>query len=159
MLIRSRSLIVDGSGTGYLKTVCDYVHLNPIRARLLLPRQRLSEYRWSSWPQYLKAPGKRPAWMRVDRLMGEWSVQEDSVREGRELEEGMEQCKELEWSRKNGDWKRLRRGWCFGPKEFREALLEKIGEKKGRQHHGQELDQSDEQKAERLVMLMLKGEG
>src|SRR6266480_7862915 len=26
---RYKSLIVDGSGTGYLKTVCDYVHLNP----------------------------------------------------------------------------------------------------------------------------------
>ena len=26
---RYKSLIVDGSGDGYLKTVCDYVHLNP----------------------------------------------------------------------------------------------------------------------------------
>src|SRR5690348_4304248 len=32
---RYKSLIVDGSGTGYLKTVCDYVHLNPVRAKLL----------------------------------------------------------------------------------------------------------------------------
>jgi putative transposase len=29
---RYKSLIVDGSGTGYLKSVCDYVHLNPVRA-------------------------------------------------------------------------------------------------------------------------------
>ena len=33
---RYKSLIVDGSGSGYLKTVCDYVHLNPVRAGLLL---------------------------------------------------------------------------------------------------------------------------
>ncbi len=26
---RYKSLIVDGSGSGYLRTVCDYVHLNP----------------------------------------------------------------------------------------------------------------------------------
>jgi REP element-mobilizing transposase RayT len=45
---RYKSLIVDGSGTGYLKTVCDYVHLNPVRARLVKPGQRLAEYRWSS---------------------------------------------------------------------------------------------------------------
>ena len=32
---RYKSLIVDGSGTGYLRTVCDYVHLNPVRAKLL----------------------------------------------------------------------------------------------------------------------------
>jgi len=28
---RYKALIVDGSGTGYFKTVCDYVHLNPVR--------------------------------------------------------------------------------------------------------------------------------
>lgn len=156
---RYKSLIVDGSGTGYLKTVCDYVHLNPIRARLLLPQQRLAEYRWSSWPEYLKAPGKRPVWLRVERLMGDWAVQQDSVHGRRELEAGLEQRKELEWSKTNGDWKRLRRGWYLGPKEFREELLEKIGQQKGRQHYGEELRQSDEQKAERLVALMLKREG
>ena len=32
---RYKALIVDGSGNGYLKTVCDYVHLNPARAKLL----------------------------------------------------------------------------------------------------------------------------
>ena len=31
---RYQALIVDGSGNGYLKTVCDYVHLNPARAGL-----------------------------------------------------------------------------------------------------------------------------
>ncbi|MCX6911726.1 MAG: transposase, partial [Verrucomicrobia bacterium] len=29
---RYKVLLVDGSGHGYLKTVCDYVHLNPARA-------------------------------------------------------------------------------------------------------------------------------
>ena len=31
---RYKALIVDGSGNGYLKTVCDYVHLNPARAQV-----------------------------------------------------------------------------------------------------------------------------
>ena len=46
---RYRSLIVDSSSNGYLRTVCDYVHLNPARAKLLSPEERLREYRWSSW--------------------------------------------------------------------------------------------------------------
>src|ERR1041385_7859516 len=29
---RYKALVVDGSGNGYLKSVCDYVHLNPVRA-------------------------------------------------------------------------------------------------------------------------------
>src|SRR5437660_12592664 len=32
---RYKALVVDGSVNGYLKTVCDYVHLNPARAKLL----------------------------------------------------------------------------------------------------------------------------
>jgi REP element-mobilizing transposase RayT len=32
---RYKALVVDGSGSGYLKTVCDYVHLNPVRAGLV----------------------------------------------------------------------------------------------------------------------------
>src|SRR2546429_638442 len=41
---RYKSLVVDGSSKGYLRTVCDYVHLNPVRAKLLSPEQKLSEY-------------------------------------------------------------------------------------------------------------------
>ena len=34
---RYKALVVEGSGNGYLRTVCDYVHLNPVRAKLLPP--------------------------------------------------------------------------------------------------------------------------
>lgn len=40
---RYKSLIVDGSGNGYLRTVCDYVHLNPVRAKLLRAGQSLRD--------------------------------------------------------------------------------------------------------------------
>ena len=38
---RYKALIVDASGNGYLRTVCDYVHLNPVRAKLLAPELSL----------------------------------------------------------------------------------------------------------------------
>src|SRR5271157_4499226 len=76
---RYKALIVDGSGNGYLKTVCDYVHLNPARARLLRPEQPLADFPWSSFPQYLGRPSQRPAWLRVDRLFGEWGLPKDSA--------------------------------------------------------------------------------
>ena len=41
---RYKSLIVDSSGSGYLRTVCDYVHLNPARAKLLKPEEPLRSY-------------------------------------------------------------------------------------------------------------------
>src|SRR5260370_42581702 len=34
---RYKALPVDGSGTGYVKSACEYVHLNPVRAHLIAP--------------------------------------------------------------------------------------------------------------------------
>jgi REP element-mobilizing transposase RayT len=48
---RYKSLMVDGSRTGYLKSVCDYVHLNPVRAGLLREPTPLESYLWSSYGQ------------------------------------------------------------------------------------------------------------
>src|SRR3974390_2706222 len=41
---RYKALPVDGSGNGYLKTACDYVHLNPARANLIAEDQPLAEF-------------------------------------------------------------------------------------------------------------------
>src|SRR6266516_2691173 len=84
---RYKSLIVDGSGNGYLRTVCDYVHLNPVRAKLLSREAPLRAYRWSSYPWYVDPPGKRPIWLRVDRLFGEMGIPKDS-KAGREYFQG-----------------------------------------------------------------------
>src|SRR5512139_3136346 len=51
-----KALVVDGSGNGYLHTVGNYVHLNPVRAMLLTLAQPLRDYPWSSYVEYLKAP-------------------------------------------------------------------------------------------------------
>ena len=75
---RYKALIVDGSGNGHLKTVCDYVHLNPVRAKLIRPGAALETFRWSSYGEYLKPAGKRPPWLRADRLLGEHGIPKDS---------------------------------------------------------------------------------
>ena len=50
---RYQAQIVEGSGSGHLKTACDYVHLNPVRAGMLKAEERLLAYRWSSLGAYL----------------------------------------------------------------------------------------------------------
>src|SRR2546426_9857665 len=74
---RYKAQLVEGSGNGYLKTACDYVHLNPVRAHLLKTEERLLAYPWSSLGAYIAAPDHRPLWIRVDRLLGENGIQED----------------------------------------------------------------------------------
>lgn len=128
---RYKALIFDGSGTGYLRTVCDYVHLNPARAGLLRPDQKLRDFRWSSWPYYLKRPSQRPVWLRVDRLLGEHGFQRDDIAGRQELENGLERRRAHEEER---EFKAIRRGWFFGGDVLRQKLLEAI-EQRGDEHH------------------------
>ena len=52
---RYKAQLVEGSSNGYLRTACDYVHLNPVRAGLLKAEERLLSYPWSSFGYYLAA--------------------------------------------------------------------------------------------------------
>lgn len=88
---RYKAQLVEGSGNGYLRTACDYVHLNPVRAHLLQPQKRLLAYPWSSFGAYLATPKHRPSWVRVDRLLGEHGIQEDTPAGRQRFEARMEQ--------------------------------------------------------------------
>jgi REP element-mobilizing transposase RayT len=125
---RYKSLIVDGSGNGYLRTVCDYVHLNPVRAKLLRPDQQLRGFAWSSWPDYLKPSEQRPRWLRVDRLLGELHIPKDSMAGREELENYLEVRRAQE---DGGELKKIRRGWCLGGETFRQELLEQARTRAG----------------------------
>ena len=150
---RYKALIVDGSGNGYLRTVCDYVHLNPARAKLVRQEESLRTYRWSSWPEYLQSPGKRPAWLRVERLLGEYLLPKDSPAGRRRLEEALEQRRGAEDGR---EYKAIRRGWFLGDEVLKKELLAQMSEKAGESHYGEELRESAEAKAERIVAEEIK---
>ncbi len=153
---RYKSLLVDGSGSGYLKTVCDYVHLNPVRARLLRPEERLQTHRWSSYRHYLQGPARRPKWLRVDRLLGEWRIRGDHAAGRRRFAAEIEARRSGE---KDEEFKPLPRGWCLGGTTFRQELLEQIAKQQGTWHYGEELVESAEGRAERLVSRALEKKG
>jgi putative transposase len=151
---RYKALIVDGSGNGYLKTVCDYVHLNPARAKLLRPEQPLRAYRWSSWPEYLKRPGKRWPWLRVGRLLGEHGIPRDSKAGRREFGRRMELRRQTEDG--SGQFKAVRRGWCLGNKAFRQELLAQMKDLVREHHYGEERAETGQERAEEMVREGLK---
>lgn len=121
---RYKSLVVDERTPGYLRTACDYVHLNPVRAGLVQADAPLSAYPWSSFPLYVSVR-RRPPWLRVDRLLGEHGIQEDSAKGRIEFQRRMEQC------RSEGESPEmlasLRRGWRLGAADFLQRLTEKLG--------------------------------
>ena len=150
---RYKAIIVDGSGDGYLKTVCDYVHLNPVRAKLIEPQQKISAYRWSSYPEYLKGPRHRKKWLRVDRLLGDWGILQDSAAGRREFEQQMELRRMTDDPK---EWNGVRRGWCLGDEAFRRELLKQMDRNLGAEHYGEERRESSEAKAERIISEELR---
>jgi hypothetical protein len=146
-------LIVDGSGSGYVKTVCDYVHLNPARARLLKPAQALRDYRWSSWPEYLKRAGQRWPWLSVGRVLGEYRIPRDSAAGRRQLEIALEERRVTE---SGADYKLVRRGWCLGADLFRQELLGQMQDRMGAEHYGVERQETTAVRAERIVAEEMK---
>jgi putative transposase len=149
---RYKALIVDGSGTGYLRTVCDYVHLNPARAKLLKQGHQLRDYPWSSYPAYLQPRSQRPAWLRVDRVFGEAGIPKDSPAGRREFFKRMELRR---WEDQPEVWKQIRRGWALGSEDFREELLEAVTTGNHECVHGEEVRASEEQRAEKMVRAEL----
>jgi len=153
---RYKALVVDGSGNGYLKRVCDYVHLNPVRAKLLKPEQPLEDFRWSSYPLYLGAPSKRPAWLRMDRLLGEWRIPKDSAAGRRVFAQGMERRRSEDL---RAEFKPVERGWCLGDEEFRCELLEQVSKVPGSSLYGEAVQEAVEARAERMLAESLKAMG
>ena len=44
---RYKAQLAEGGGNGCPRTACDWVHLNPVRTKLLAPEDRLPAYPWS----------------------------------------------------------------------------------------------------------------
>ena len=151
---RYKAISVEANGTGHLRTACDYVHLNPVRAKLIGPQERLLAYPWSSLVWYLAAADHRPAWLRVDRLLGEHGMGKDTPAARAQFEQQMEQRRQAAGGA--GEWKALRRGWCLGSEAFKARLLEQMEGRLGNHHSGALRHESTAAKAERIIAAELK---
>ena len=69
------------------------------------------------------------------------------------MEAGMEERRAEE---AGADYKRLRRGWCFGTDSFRKELLGQMKERLGAEHYGAERQETAEAQAEGIVREELK---
>lgn len=158
---RYKSLLVDGGDDFYLRVVCDYVHLNPVRAGLLSEGESLEDYVWSSFPEYLKSQRRRVGWLRVERLFGELGIRRDSGRGRREFREMMAGRSREEGHAEEELWKGIRRGWKFGADDFVERLskMGHGGEGKAAIHTSEALEETMEEKARGIVREFLKKRG
>jgi REP element-mobilizing transposase RayT len=139
---RYKAVLVESnldSDQHYLANLWDYIHLNPVRARLVDPKQGLGllNYRWSSLSQvYAIGPNRRPKWCATERGFSAFGCQ-DSIAGRREMIKRLEQraiaeeAQKCGWAVREGQSlnSTLRRGWYWGSEAFREKLLELASER------------------------------
>lgn len=159
---RYKAVLVE-PGVGYFALLSDYIHLNPARAGLIRRKANLLDYRWSSLPWYVVRPQRRPAWLEVERVLGELGY-EDLALDRRAYAERLEQR-----AREGSDeeeLKQMRRGWLLGGETFRDSVLDWLEKKTAKQRNqGRKLrrEQSDaehgERHAERIIQEVLEALG
>ncbi len=170
---RYKAVLVDRGEPRYFSTLLDYIHLNPVRAGIIKTRkgEDLRDYRWSSWGGYVH-PRQRQKWQQTGRAFGVWEL-EDSVAGRRALRLRIERriaaesAKDCGLAETGGQslQSTLRRGWYYGPENFREWLLEQAGELLGKRsrsrknYHGGEIKAHDETEARRLLATGLTAAG
>ena len=130
---RYKALVVDPEERSHFVTLSDYIHLNPIRARLVSLEERLFDYRWSSYRLYATKVG-RPGWFEPSWVLAELGLF-DTAASRRQYAERMRGRAVEELEGRNGAQGAFERGWCLGGAAFRErmlGLLESAGEKLSR---------------------------
>jgi putative transposase len=150
---RYKSLLVDESDPLYLRAVCDYVHLNPVRTGLIEPDKKLHSYPWSSYPSYLAGKRGRPSWLRCDRLLGEHGLQQGKRHHRIEFSRRIETSRAEAGA--NTD-QPIRRGWLFGADDFIMRLVDRLEKEVSEHHVARERSETDEELAERIVRAGIK---
>jgi REP element-mobilizing transposase RayT len=148
---RYKAQCIDERSPDYLRTACDYVHLNPVRAGLIGPEELLETYRWSSYPAYLRVR-LRPPWLRTDRLFGDHGLDESRRGSRGEFARRLHALRNEEGT----DQRALRHGWRFGAEDFLAWLAGKLGRRGQANERARERRETDEQRAESLVRARLR---
>lgn len=114
---RYQSILVEDVGA--LARVVDYIHLNPVRARVVVPEQ-VANYRWSSLGYFVRGPRPRGLaaadWLQV---RGGLADNREGWKAYREYLVGLGQS-ELE--QKRAGLVGLSRGWAIGTAGWRRAM-------------------------------------
>ena len=161
---RYKSLLIDGDAENYFSTVASYIHLNPAReADYDFEHTDLEDHAWSSYPAYLNEI-LRPNWLVAKRVLGSLEYPDTQTGQAGYQEYINRRTLEISYAEKpwetDEQWKKIRRGWYLGDKEFRDELVEKMDRViKGTRRdsfYGEDIQLHDESEAERLIKEYLK---
>ncbi|MCX6952036.1 MAG: transposase [Verrucomicrobia bacterium] len=108
-----------------LAQVAHYIHLNPVRAKIL-PAEQVGEFRWSSLHGFPRRG--RPAWLVAGTVLAEAGGLADTAAGWRRYRDYLGVLAELSPREREEKFGRLSRGWVVGTKEFRQGLIQEMRE-------------------------------
>lgn len=152
---RYKSLLIE-SGDALLGLV-NYIHLNPVRARMLT-LDELRTYPYSSYPRFFKrtvpAPLVREAFLTTLGFP-------DSLRGMRQYAERLEICEEGDQSRQAELVRKYCRGWAVASPGYRRELQKEFAkmEEQGASWGGREVGELREYQWEKRLEELLETEG
>ena len=133
---RYKAVLVEGADSYHYRTLVDYIHLNPVRARLVRPKkgQSVLDYPWSSLAGgWALPPGKRAKWLAAEEGLRRFDLP-DTVAGRRRMVERLDRRAVEEKSQTCGmpmvaedvdaRCSHLQRGWYWGSQEFAGKLRE-----------------------------------
>ena len=104
-----------------LAQVANYIHLNPVRAKIAAV-ETLDAFRWSSlW--WFPQRKKRPAWLFPETVLTEAGNLADTPAGWRKYREYLGFLDEKEPTKRNERYGKLSRGWALGTAEFKQGLI------------------------------------
>lgn len=108
-----------------LAQVCHYLHLNPVKAKVVTAVQ-LREFRWSSLYWYLD--GERPVCLTAQTLLFESGRLADTKTGWKKYMGYLGLLAEADPKKREERYGQLSRGWCVGTTEFRKSLRQELRE-------------------------------
>ena len=102
-------------------SVCHYIHLNPVRAKLCSVAG-LESYAWSSLAWILH-PAQRPVWFDPSPALRQAGSLRDATAGHRKYVEYLDWLAEDEPEQKRQRFDRMSRGWALGTADFARSLM------------------------------------
>lgn len=106
-----------------LAQVCHYIHLNPVRAKVVT-KGRLAEFRWSSLHWYLSS--ERTACLSAETLLAQSGGLADTRAGWQRYLSYLALLAETDPKQREELYGNLSRGWCVGTAEYRQALQKEL---------------------------------
>ncbi len=121
---RYKALLVE-PGPAFAQ-VCHYIHLNPVRARLVPPAQAI-KYSAGSLPRFCER--KRPTWLHASVLLHEAGGLNDTPTGWKKYLTYLEFLAQDETSKKILVAARLSKGWCVGAAKFKAEIMQGMADR------------------------------